>query len=132
MKHRYQIRVPSFLCRPDDQVGFDGMASLFQEAAWQHAERLGVDFTDGSAQLYWVLHRVGMRFFRRPRWSEAITITTWPSRMVRLYAMREFLVHNDDGELLLDASSAWIVLDGGTGRPVRPEQHLSREWTTEE
>lgn len=132
MKHRYQIRIPSFLCRPDDSVGFDGMASVFQEAAWEHAHKLGVDFTDDGATVYWVLHRIGIRFFRRPRWGETITITTWPSRIVRLYAMREFVVHSESGELLADASSAWLVLDGERGRPVRPEQRLSREWAVDE
>jgi medium-chain acyl-[acyl-carrier-protein] hydrolase len=131
MKHHYEITVPSFLCRPDDQLGFDGMASIFQEAAWQHAQRLGVDFTDPETPVYWVLHRLGMRFLRRPRWGETIGVTTWPSRMVRLYAMREFLVESD-GELLVEASSAWIVLDGSTGRPVRPEKHLSADWGVKE
>ncbi|MFP4152690.1 MAG: acyl-[acyl-carrier-protein] thioesterase [Alkalispirochaeta sp.] len=132
MKHRYTIRIPSFLCRPDDYVGFDGIASLFQEAAWEHAQRLGVDFTEDGSQLYWVLYRLGLHFRRRPRWGETITVTTWPSRIVRLYAMREFVVQTDEGELLLNASSAWVVLDADTGRPVRPERRLSREWAVDE
>jgi len=132
LKHQYSIRIPSFLCRPDDHVGFDGIASLFQEAAWEHAQRLGVDFTEDGSQAYWVLYRLGLHFRRRPRWGETITVTTWPSRIVRLYAMREFMVHTDEGELLLNASSAWIVLDAGNGRPVRPEKRLSREWAVNE
>lgn len=129
MKHTYRIRIPSFLCRPDDRVGYDGIASLFQEAAWEHAQRFGVDFTESESTLYWVLHRVGIRLFRPPRWGEAITITTWPSRIVRLSAMREFVVHTDEGELVADASSAWLVMSEGSNRPVKPERLLSTEWT---
>jgi acyl-ACP thioesterase len=93
---------------------------------------LGVDFTENGSHLYWVLYRLGLHFHRRPRWGETITVTTWPSRIVRLYAMREFVVYTDEGELLLNASSAWIVLDAGNGRPVRPESRLSREWAVDE
>ncbi len=132
MKHTYEIRVPSFLCRPDDRLGFDGMASIFQEAAWEHAHRLGVDFTEEDTPVYWVLHRLGIRFVRRPQWGERLVVTTWPSRIVRLYAMREFVVENDKGEMLAQASSAWIVLDGTSGRPVRPERRLAREWAVNE
>lgn len=132
MKHQLELQIPSFLCRPDDRLGFDGMASIFQEAAWQHAQKLGVDFTDNDTPVYWVLHRLGMRFVRRPHWGEDIRITTWPSRMIRLYTMREFVVETGDGELLVEASSTWLVLNGTSGRPVRPEQHLSREWAVEE
>lgn len=132
MRHTYQIRIPSFLCRPDDRIGYDGIASLFQEAAWEHAERFGVDFTETESDLYWVLHRLGIRFYRRPRWNDAVTITTWPSRMVRLSAMREFRVTDEEGSLLVDASSAWLVLNGTTRRPERPERLLSSEWTEEE
>lgn len=131
MKHTYTIRIPSFLCRPDDRVGYDGMASLFQEAAWEHAQRFGVDFTESESNLYWVLHRLGIRFYRPPKWTEEITITTWPSRIVRLSAMREFEVRTKEGDLVVDASSAWLVMSDSSPRPVKPERLLSAEWTEE-
>ena len=122
------VRIPSYLCGPDDHLGFEGVASLLQEAAWQHAQHLGVSFTEEGVDFYWVLHRLGLRFLRRPRWNETVHITTWPSGMERLYALRDFMIESTTGEALVHVSSAWIILNAARGRPERPERHLPREW----
>lgn len=124
MMHTYSITCPSFLCAPDDQVGLDGIAGLLQEAAWQHARKLGVAFTEEERDVFWALHRLGIRIYHRPRWGEPITVTTWPSRIIRLYAMREYAIHNDAGELLVEASSAWLVLRTKDSRPVPPIRYF--------
>lgn len=129
MHHEYSITCPSFLCAPDDKVGLDGIAGLFQEAAWQHARRLGVAFTEADSQVFWALHRLGVRVHRRPLWGEPITITTWPSRIQRLYAMREYEIRGAagseaEGSLLVEGSSAWIVLRARDSRPVPPARHF--------
>ncbi|MFW5694698.1 MAG: acyl-[acyl-carrier-protein] thioesterase [Alkalispirochaeta sp.] len=118
------VRIPSYLCGPDDYVELDGVASLLQEAAWQHARQLGFAFTEEEATLFWVLHRIRVRFHRRPQWNETVRITTWPSGMERLYALREFYLEGEDGARLVDVSSAWIILDARQRRPVRPQHQL--------
>jgi acyl-ACP thioesterase len=118
------IRIPSYLCGPDDHLQLDGVASLLQEAAWQHARRLGFAFTEEEATFFWVLHRIRVRFHRRPHWNEVLDVTTWPSGMERLYALREFHIDGQDGSRLVDVSSAWIILDAVRRRPVRPENQL--------
>jgi len=123
MLRRFSITVPSYLCAPDDQVGLDGLAGIFQEAAWQHAGELGVAFTEEDTEVFWALNRLGVRVTRRPRWGEEITVTTWPSRLERLFAMREFTVHQGE-ELLVEASSAWLVLRTQDSRPVPPVRYF--------
>jgi medium-chain acyl-[acyl-carrier-protein] hydrolase len=123
--HQYAIDCPSFLCAPDDRVGLDGIAGLFQEAAWQHAGKLGVAFTEAESEVFWALHRLGVRVHRRPLWGESVTVTTWPSRIQRLYAMREYEIRSKPaGELLVEGSSAWIVLRTRDSRPVPPARYF--------
>ena len=71
-----EVRVPSYLCGPDDQLRLDGVARLLQEAAWQHAERLGFAFTEEEISLFWVLHRIRVHFHRPPQWNDLVTVTT--------------------------------------------------------
>ncbi|HKK49651.1 MAG TPA: acyl-ACP thioesterase domain-containing protein [Alkalispirochaeta sp.] len=118
------VRIPSYLCGPEDQVELDGVASLLQEAAWQHARKLGFAFTEEEATFFWVLHRILVQFYRPPQWNEMVHITTWPSGMERLYALREFHIDSEDGSRLVDVSSSWIILDAVRRRPVRPQNHL--------
>ncbi len=133
MEYIYELTIPSFLCGPDDTVGLDGLAGIFQEAAWQHARSYGVDFTSEESAVFWALHRLGVRAIRFPRWDETVRVTTWPSRIEKLYAMREYQVHVG-AELVAEASSAWLILSAGAGgatsRPVPPQRYLSQEWTS--
>lgn len=128
-ERRFQetLRVPSYLCGRDDTLGFDGAASLLQEAAWQHARRLGFAFDEADTPIFWVLHRVRMNFRRPPRWNEMVTITTWPSGIDRLYALREVRIDGADGARLIDITSAWVILDAVRRRPVRPGRHLPED-----
>ncbi|POR02026.1 hypothetical protein AU468_07165 [Alkalispirochaeta sphaeroplastigenens] len=130
MTFKYSMTIPSFLCAPDDRLGLDGMASLFQEGAWRHAEKLGIAFTEEEPPLFWVLHRLGVRCTRRPAWGEEVVVTTWPSRMERLLALREFTLHTTRGELLAEASSSWLILTAGESKPVRPERYFPPEKLT--
>ncbi|SIQ33576.1 Acyl-ACP thioesterase [Alkalispirochaeta americana] len=130
MTFEYSMTIPSFLCAPDDRLGLDGMASLFQEGAWRHAEKLGIAFTEDEPSLFWVLHRLGVRCTRRPAWGEDVVITTWPSRMERLLALREFTLHTTGGELLAEATSSWIILTARESKPVRPERYFPPEKLT--
>lgn len=132
MKYRFEIAVPSYLCRPDGRLHIDGLAALMGEAAWHHARSFGVAFTEEGVQQFWILHRLGFRILRTPSWGEKITLETWPSRMQRLFAMREFVISDDAGRTMVEASSAWLILDAGTRRPVRPENLLSPEWRVDE
>ena len=122
-----RVRIPSYLCAPDDRIGFDGVASLLQEAAWQHARRLGFAFTEENVTFYWVLYRLRMRFHQRPQWDDQVTVTTWPSGMERLYALREFHIDDERGNRMVDVSSAWIILDAARRRPARPQHHLPED-----
>lgn len=131
-RFREEIRTPSYLCGPDDRVGIDGVASMLQEMAWQHAGMLGFAFTEEDQAYFWVLYRVRMRFHRRPRWNQRVAMTTWPSGMHRLYAIRDLRIDDatiggSEPERLVDISSAWIILDAENRRPVRPERMLDAD-----
>jgi acyl-ACP thioesterase len=127
---RQTIHIPSYLCGPDDRLGVDGIASIFQEAAWKHAAQHAVAFTGANSSLYWVLHRLGMHVVRAPEWGETISLRTWPSRMERLFALREFEVADESGSVVIHAATSWLIMDGSRGRPVRPEAHISPDWAT--
>lgn len=123
----FDLTVPSYLCEPDDRLGLAGLAAVMQEAAWRSARSLGFDFAANTSPVYWVLHRLAIRARRLPSWSETMRVTTWPNRIERLYARREFVLEID-GEEVVAGSSAWLILDAATGRPVRPETRLARPW----
>ncbi|MFP4483906.1 MAG: acyl-[acyl-carrier-protein] thioesterase [Spirochaetota bacterium] len=117
------ISVPSMVTDTRDRLTVPGIAKLFEELAWQHARRLGVDFTDGGYH-FWVLSRLRVRVESLPRWSQQVSLETWPSGVSRLFACREFRVAGDDGTDLIRGTSRWLVMSSSSGRPVPPGRAL--------
>jgi acyl-ACP thioesterase len=104
------------------------LLNYFEEAAQQHATELGFGFEDlKQAQRFWILSRLEATVDRSPTWGDRVTVETWPKSVSRLFAIRDFIVHDDDEgapEPLVRASSAWLLMDGASGRPLRPERYL--------
>lgn len=116
-----QFRVRSYEIEPDGQLRIVALARMLQEVAWLHASMLGKGFAEReSGALFWVLSRLRVHVGRLPRWGDTFTIRTWPVGTDRLLAVRDFLMFDGEG-VMGRMTSGWLVVDGSSGRPVRPE-----------
>jgi medium-chain acyl-[acyl-carrier-protein] hydrolase len=100
------------------------LLDVMQEAATRHAEALGFGLSHLSRTgVTWVMVRNHVRLapFGELR---SVRVATWPSARRKLYAMRDFLVHDPDGNEVLRATTAWLVMRLDTRRPARPDDHL--------
>ena len=89
-------------------------------SAWNHARGTNYGHDELSARnLMWVLIKMEMHIKRVPLWGERISIETWGKRIVRLYALRDFVITSEAGEKLVSATSSWMILDRTSGRPQR-------------
>jgi len=90
---------------------------IFQEVASRHAEQLGCGFgTMGS--LTWVLSKIRIQVLRTPSKGSTVSVKTWPSGFNRLYATREGLFYDGDGEVAR-VTSYWLLIDLKNLRPQR-------------
>jgi len=95
---------------------------MLQETAWRHAHLLGKGFAEReSGSLFWVLSRLRLRVDQYPKWGEEFVIQTWPVGTERLLAVRDFAMVLGD-TVVGRMRSGWLVVDGASGRPVRPEK----------
>ncbi len=112
-----------------DQRGRLSPLALFSwmlDAAGRHAVQLGWGIHDLQRQgLTWMLSRFRLQIGNLPGWGETVTVRTWPSGLDRLFAMRELRVLNEAGLRLARATSAWLLLNKSTRRPLRPGQELA-------
>lgn len=104
----------------------DTICNLFQEAASQHAQLLGVGINELSARnQFWALSQLSLEVTAYPGWGETLEIRTWPSGQERLFAMRDFTITATDEQPVASGISAWLVVDARTRRPIRPEAILA-------
>jgi acyl-ACP thioesterase len=103
----------------------DKLCLYFQEAAWNHAEALGVGYNRlFKEQKLWVLSRLLVEVHGFPHWAEVLTVKTWPRSAKSVFAFRDFQILNSKGSQLLAGTSAWLVVDAITRKPQRPDKLL--------
>ncbi len=84
---------------------------LFQDAAGQHANELGVGFEEMFKRSYmWVLTRVKFKILSEPENYQKVIVKTWPLEPSRITYRREYSIENENGELLIGGSSEWVVI----------------------
>ncbi len=94
--------------------------SFMLDSAWAHANKseFSYDALKAEGQL-WVLSRFLAVFHKLPRWEDEITVETWGKGTEKLFGMRDFIVQSREGEKLISATSAWLVIDRKTSRIQR-------------
>jgi len=122
---REEIRIHSYDVDFARQVTLEALCRLFLEAAWNHAESLGVGIEHLAAHhQLWVLARLLIKVDRYARWGESLVLNTWPRGAKGVVALREFELLDRDGNQFVTGSSAWAVLDGATKKPQRIDKML--------
>lgn len=104
-----------------DCTGKLRMASLFnyfQEIAGNHVVALGIGYEVLKELGYvWFLSRARVRVRKLPAWGERGIMETWHVTTDGLIYIRDFSMRDDSGNVLLDASTGWLLVDTETFRP---------------
>ena len=128
-----EFLISSYHLNPRKQARLTTLANFFQEMAYQHANRLGFGYNDlKKKQNLWVLSRMKIRVDRYPLWDDTIVVETWHRGMQKLFGMRDFRVRDQDGSVMAVATTAWLIVDMETRRPVRPDDRTLHESRGEE
>jgi len=96
------------------------LGNWLQEAADLNARELGWAREQLQARhLFWALTGLRLVLTRYPRWRETATVTTWPAGADRLFAWRDFELADAVGAPLGVATSAWLLVNDMSRRPIR-------------
>lgn len=115
------FQVGSYQVHPDGKISLTSLADFLQEIAWRHADSADFGRNLMESNLMWVLSRLDIRVEKSPTWGEKIQAFTAGRGAEKLFAFREFLILDSNGEVLVKAMSSWLLLHTETKRPQRPE-----------
>jgi len=117
-KEKY--RVPSYAIGANGQVKFYYISNFLLDMASIHADHLHWGFRDmRERNQYWVLSRFHVIMHKYPGMHETIHLETWPKGINRLFALRDYRISDAANDVICVATSAWLIMDAGTGKPVR-------------
>lgn len=109
------------------RAGLCSICRYFLDAAWNHAEQLGVGYTHLAGQeRFWVLSRLLLKVNRFPQWGEEARLLTWPRQPKGVFALRDFELLDHSGTVCVAGVTAWLVLDAASHRPQRLDK---LKWT---
>ena len=120
--HKRHHTVRHHECGASGHIKLQLLMDCLQDIAAEHAEKLGCGMEDlAISKRIWVLSRLKIRILRFPGLKEELELLTYPSGHDRLSAYRQYCI-SCGGEELVHGSSAWVMLDGTTYRPLAMEK----------
>lgn len=97
-------------CDAAGRLSVPALMNLMQESANRNATEYGIGIADLSNQGFgWMLMRFNLRLHQYPRYGQTIRLLTYPTLVEKYFIYRDFRVLADDGTLLADAASTWLV-----------------------
>ncbi|MFA8300247.1 MAG: acyl-[acyl-carrier-protein] thioesterase [Hyphomicrobiales bacterium] len=103
------------------QMHLHSLFNYFQEAAWNHAgdTGFGFDFVT-EKKMAWVIFQVDVEIIKYPKWLSKVKVKTWPCRINRLFAEREYMIVDKEDNIYVKCSSQWLIIDMDSRKPIRP------------
>jgi len=99
--------------------------NIYQEAAINHAKKLGLDLLDiAKDNLTWVLSRIYLEVERFPLWREVVYIHTWPVDSAEKFAIRDFEFFDSNGKKIAAGASSTMLMDLTTRRAVGIDPYI--------
>lgn len=96
------------------------LCNYFQESAGQHADLLGVGYASLiNKGMLWILSRLCIHIEAYPILGEEIVLKTWPTGTNGLFALRNFTISRANGQTVIKGTSAWLVIEKDSRRPLR-------------
>jgi len=99
-----------------------------QDSAVNHIEALGHSLDRLKENKHgWFLSKMHIELDSLPEWKDRIKIVTWQPGVDKIYALRDFLLLDEENKEIGRASSFWVAVDMARKRLVRPEVYLQDE-----
>lgn len=73
---------------------------------------------------FWLLSRFYIKIYQYPSWNDVLYIRTWVKGSDKLFALRDFQLIGGDGNIIGEATSAWLLVDIASRRPRRLNNHI--------
>lgn len=107
---KYRLRLSDF----DRNLNLmpSAVLDLFTDIATVHASDLGMGLEDLRPKgLMWAVVRTKYEVVKQPSAHQEVLIATWPHTLSKMTFQRDYSISSLDGELLVKATSEWVVMD---------------------
>lgn len=95
-----------------NKVSNKGILRYLEDIAGIHSNMVGHGLNDTPKINHsWILLGWKVKLYKRPIYGESIKVITWSKVIHKFYALRDFKIFSDSGELLGIATSKWVYIN---------------------
>ena len=124
-KYVKEYNLRTYECDKNSNLRIVTLFNIFQDMADSHATDLGLGMEYCLSKGFaWIGANYHMKINRMPKTHENIKIVTWPSEQRRLGAIRDFVVYDSKNNVIINATSQWILIDFVRKRPIALKDNL--------
>ena len=131
-----KLSIPSYDCDCFSNLSASSALSYAQIASTAHLSSLGITHDILLKEgMFFALVAVAARFERAPKAGEEVLISTVPVASHGAQSLRESVMHDKDGNILIEFQASWALVNVESGRALRASalkediQYLKGEWT---
>ncbi len=115
-----------------NKVTNKAILSYLEDAGGIHSNKAGYGVLDiQKTHLTWILLEWKLKVIRRPNYAEKIKVVTWSKDAVKCYAYRDFEVYDENGNIIILATSKWVLINLEKGRIVKVEPEMLEKYHPE-
>ena len=117
----------------DNKLSNKGLLAALGDAGCKHSEMAGLGITNiNETKRSWLIISWRVKIFSRPEFNTNIIIKTWSRKMDKLYAYRDYIVFDEEENLVAKASSKWILVDYESGKIIKLTEDLAKDFNQED
>lgn len=133
MAYEWKSRVRYSESGIDGKLTLPALVNYFQDCSTFHSEAIGLGWSYLAAKKRaWILSSWQVEVVRYPAVGEEITVKTWPHSFKGFYGGRNFLLLDEQGEVLAYANTNWVFMNLETGHPAKIDLEEIKGYTLEE
>ncbi len=109
-QNQYRLRTSDFNIW--GQIQPASVLDLFQDVAGSHARELGIAFgPESGTSLIWVLAKVKYEVVQSNTKFRNVTVKTWPLPPTGINFRRDYMIFDENGDVIIKGTSEWVVVD---------------------
>lgn len=124
-KYKKEYEISSYECDALGELRLRSLFNLFQDLADKHADIMGVGYHFCiQRQIGWMGGYYHIQIEKMPVWTQKVILWTWPSKSTGVTGIREFELTDENENILVRATSQWVLVDTIKKRPVSVEKNI--------
>ena len=103
----------------DKKLKNHALLEMMSDISMLHGVKAGQTSTDGRSIVSWIVLGWRVKVYQRPSMFSTVSVYTWAQKHGHIRACRDYLVCDESGEKIAEATSEWTPIDTKTGKILR-------------